>query len=570
MRQVVNGWTTSTRQPPPPINRLRNHYAGWQSQTLDKIYQNTRGYSAAVGGEGSGQPRVLIRLLHRNLDVILVISSIISAMPPLTATERQKLLLQQEIAKLSAAPAAAILPLTTPTEEVTRTAVVVASQPRVRVLNTLVVDTSANDVSRYELGCGGGYGNGGRRSFPNFCADDRAFNYPEATIRLNDKLAAQPPRPRQPKVPPSIQVLQSSSDTSPGGSEGQKRVVIDGVVFQFEQDGKKLTRIGGTLHPLSATDSTLDLPGTKKDVNNTPTRHSLKYQGENFRRTKRGNLISRSTCGTIPGQRAVTDHSRASARRAEQAKRPCRYYTKTGRCERALTCPYQHIPDRLAICHQFLKGTCQLGDNCPLSHTPSAHNTPSCSRFQATSSCYKGDKCIYPHVRVADDAPVCEAFAREGWCDKPAGTCPELHFWECPEWHAKGTCSRGRKCGLRHVLRAEKTKTKGAPAPEPPTAAAAAEGGFDDQAEFIGLPGEVFSETESEEEDDSDEEEVEGSDEEEDDEDGSAEEEDDEEEDDDDGDNSIEVDDDSGKHEAASPTEVASDEDDERLVLDQV
>lgn len=101
MRQVVNGWTTSTRQPPPPINRLRNHYAGWQSQTLDKIYQNTRGYSAAVGGEGSGQPRVLIRLLHRNLDVILVISSIISAMPPLTATERQKLLLQQEIAKLS-------------------------------------------------------------------------------------------------------------------------------------------------------------------------------------------------------------------------------------------------------------------------------------------------------------------------------------------------------------------------------------------------------------------------------------------------------------------------------------
>ncbi|EJT45238.1 hypothetical protein A1Q1_06376 [Trichosporon asahii var. asahii CBS 2479] len=510
-------------------------------------------------------------------------------MPPLTATERQKLLLQQEIAKLSVEPAAAILRLTTPTEEATRTAVVVASQPRVWIFNALVVDTSANDVSRYELGCGGGYGNGGRRSFSNFCVDDRALNCSEAVTRLKrlgeedepwrkhepddgaETLAAQPPRPRQPKVPPSIQVLQSSSDTSPGGSEGQKRVVIDGVVFQFEQDGKKLTRIGGMPHRLSTAD-TSELPGTKKDVNNTPTRHSLKYQGENFRRTKRGNLISRSTCGNLPEQQAVTDHPRASARRAEQAKRPCRYYTKTGRCERALTCPYQHIPDRLAICHQFLKGTCQLGDNCPLSHTPSAHNTPSCSRFQATSSCYKGDKCLYPHVRVADDAPVCEAFAREGWCDTPAGTCPELHIWECPEWHAKGTCSRGRKCGLRHVLRAEKTKTKGASAPEPPTATAGAEGGFDDQAEFIGLPGEVFSETESEEEDDSDEEEG-GSDEEEEEEENEDEEEDDDEDgddDDDDDDNSIEVDDDSGKHEAASPTEVASDEDDERLVLDQV
>lgn len=170
-------------------------------------------------------------------------------------------------------------------------------------------------------------------------------------------------------------------------------------------------------------------------------------------------------------------------------------------------------------------------------------------------------------MRVADDAPVCEAFAREGWCDKAAGTCPELHIWECPEWHAKGTCSRGRKCGLRHVLRAEKTKTKGVPAPEPPAAAAAAEGGFDDQAEFIGLPGEVFSETESEEEDDSEEEE-EGSDDE--DEGEEKEEEVDSDEDDDDDDNSIEDDEDSGKHEAASPTEVASDEDDEQLVLDQV
>lgn len=157
---------------------------------------------------------------------------------------------------------------------------------------------------------------------------------------------------------------------------------------------------------------------------------------------------------------------------------------------------------------------------------------------------------------------MCEEFAREGWCDKPAGTCPELHIWECPEWHAKGTCSRGRRCGLRHVLRAEKTKTKEAPAPATPAAPEVTEGGFDDQAEFIGLPGEVFSETESEEEDDS------GDDEDEDDSDDEDEEGDEEDSSDE---NSIEVDEATGKHEATpSPTEVASDDEDERLVLDQV
>jgi hypothetical protein len=56
---------------------------------------------------------------------------------------------------------------------------------------------------------------------------------------------------------------------------------------------------------------------------------------------------------------------------------------------------------------------------------------------------------------VSPTAEVCEAFAREGWCEAPAGTCPKLHVWECQEWREKGTCSRGAKCGLQHVLRAK-------------------------------------------------------------------------------------------------------------------
>ena len=98
---------------------------------------------------------------------------------------------------------------------------------------------------------------------------------------------------------------------------------------------------------------------------------------------------------------------------------------------------------------------------------------------------------------MAKDAPVCEAFARGGWCDKPPGTCGELHAWECQEFREKGNCSRGRKCGLRHVLRAEKEKeveTYDSPM---------AQGSFEDNSDFVNLevgsPPEV-SEQESEDE----------------------------------------------------------------------
>ncbi len=62
-------------------------------------------------------------------------------------------------------------------------------------------------------------------------------------------LSSLPPRPRRarpPKITPLIQVLSSVATSTPGGGEG-KRVVIDGVIFQFEQGGKKLARIGGML-----------------------------------------------------------------------------------------------------------------------------------------------------------------------------------------------------------------------------------------------------------------------------------------------------------------------------------
>jgi len=75
--------------------------------------------------------------------------------------------------------------------------------------------------------------------------EKRYFHLYECIIAIltnSNVLASKPRLPRQPKVPPQIQVLSSTT-----GPSGPNRVVIDGVIFQFEEGGSKLTRIGGKL-----------------------------------------------------------------------------------------------------------------------------------------------------------------------------------------------------------------------------------------------------------------------------------------------------------------------------------
>ncbi len=127
-----------------------------------------------------------------------------------------------------------------------------------------------------------------------------------------------------------VQQLQSTSESTPGGTES-KRVVIDGVIFQFEEGGKQLTRIGGELIDIVVADLP-ELPSAgSSGSQGTPTRHRLKYGGEQYRRTKNGNLVSRAAC-VLLAPLHLPSNTRLSARRAGQAKKHCRFYTKTGAC----------------------------------------------------------------------------------------------------------------------------------------------------------------------------------------------------------------------------------------------
>nr|XP_018261052.1 uncharacterized protein I303_06769 [Kwoniella dejecticola CBS 10117]OBR83210.1 hypothetical protein I303_06769 [Kwoniella dejecticola CBS 10117] len=214
-------------------------------------------------------------------------------------------------------------------------------------------------------------------------------------------------RQRKPKLPPQIQMINSESTSS-----GDKRVIIDGVVFQFEQDGKKLTRIGDAPSPSNTS---------------TPTRKSLRFGGERYRRTSRGNLVSR----------------------------------RNG--------PMQFWPDLPAHPRSY------ESDNLPSSSSWIVFSGPNMSPIAYS---------IAPQYTVLRKIPGnFNVFKTKLPIPTQAGTCENLHVWECQEFREKGTCSKNGKCGLRHVVRAVTNKSVIQETID--TVHKAGEGGFEEQDSFI-------------------------------------------------------------------------------------
>ncbi|EDO33924.1 predicted protein, partial [Nematostella vectensis] len=76
------------------------------------------------------------------------------------------------------------------------------------------------------------------------------------------------------------------------------------------------------------------------------------------------------------------------------------------------------IPENMPVCQFFLKGTC-FNDDCP-----------------------------YSHVNVSNKAAICEDFVK-GYC--PLGQqCKKKHSLECEEFTFTGKCSKGHKCKQMH------------------------------------------------------------------------------------------------------------------------
>jgi len=135
---------------------------------------------------------------------------------------------------------------------------------------------------------------------------------------------------------------------------------------------------------------------------------------------------------------------------------PSSYHGCSGACSRGLTCMYQHDPNKIAICWNFLHGHCpNTAESCNLSHDPIPERTPLCVHFANNGRCTR-DNCPFPHVRVGQRHGVCRDFAVLGYCSKGLD-CQMQHVRECPDFAEKGTCST-KGCKLPHVIRANRNR----------------------------------------------------------------------------------------------------------------
>ncbi|KAH8832712.1 hypothetical protein DL96DRAFT_1583103 [Flagelloscypha sp. PMI_526] len=297
------------------------------------------------------------------------------------------------------------------------------------------------------------------------------------------------------------------SQTPPAQSGSKKDVVIGGIAF--ESSRRSLVR--------------KDLP--KPPPASSSSKHSARSESAPYAR-RSGHLVpsrrvykpksSRGRGRRQPGPRNMTltnnkrpYQARLAAKRAKYSEKPCPRFTTTGSCSRGLTCLYQHDPDKIAICWNFLQGTCpNSNDSCQLSHDPTPERTPLCVHFVNKGRCTR-QACPFPHVNVGPREGICRDFAVLGYCKKGLD-CEHQHVRECPDFAEKGACTL-RGCKLPHVIRANRNRkpvtATGEPTPalepEDPmiNGLTANDGQLGD--EFISL---TFNESESSE-DESDEEE---------------------------------------------------------------
>lgn len=268
-------------------------------------------------------------------------------------------------------------------------------------------------------------------------------------------------------------------------------LLVKDIKFVVTDGGSKLIKVVGKCSRPKSPPPNADPVPPPDPINltkETPKRTTI--GGVTFLRSKHGNLyragfIKTKRSGSWPDILMATtcaNQYQNSATDIKKIAQPCPQFTATGTitpswishnirglhnmhrgpnarkltwsigtCTKGPLCRYEHDPDKVAICRDFLQtGKCQAGLNCDLSHDPAPERVPACLHF-LRGNCTNPD-CRYAHVRTNPSAPVCRTFATLGYCSKGA-ECAERHVFECPDFTNKGIC-RNKKCRLPHVHRA--------------------------------------------------------------------------------------------------------------------
>ncbi|KAG1850652.1 hypothetical protein F4604DRAFT_1934325 [Suillus subluteus] len=286
-----------------------------------------------------------------------------------------------------------------------------------------------------------------------------SFSAPRSNAYFNPKY--KPPasyRPSEYQKPASKFIRPSTRPPHPPQASSIHDVVIDGVTF--ESSTRSLVRKDLPKPPSAPPKAPLRSIPQQVDFSRTTTGHLIPA-GRAYKPKAPSRIRQRR-----PRNRNMTlDNTRGSQQRRNKRMKyldkPCSRFTTTGACSRGLTCMYQHDPNKIAICWNFLHGNCSSSaETCNLSHDPTPERTPLCVHFANNGRCTR-ENCHFPHVRVGQQRGVCRDFAVLGYCAKGLD-CEMQHVRECPDFAEKGSCST-KGCKLPHVIRANRNRKPPAP-----------------------------------------------------------------------------------------------------------
>lgn len=137
--------------------------------------------------------------------------------------------------------------------------------------------------------------------------------------------------------------------------------------------------------------------------------------------------------------------------RYRRRKQYCQFFTRFGKCDKGEgKCPFIHDADKVAVCTQFLKGTCK-DTNCPLTHKAIPERMSDCLYF--LQGLCTNEECPYRHVKVNAKASICEKFLK-GYC-ADGDNCNHKHTYVCPVYAETGNCPHQATCKLHHPKRKE-------------------------------------------------------------------------------------------------------------------
>ncbi|XP_041454372.1 zinc finger CCCH domain-containing protein 3-like isoform X1 [Lytechinus variegatus] len=247
----------------------------------------------------------------------------------------------------------------------------------------------------------------------------------------------------------------ASAPSSPSQKHPRPRLVIaKGVHYHQSKSGKSLRRISGSSPAVLASSSHRSTATSRLRQGSL----SRSWTASMHRWSQRQSAVRVSSTQWVANRVLRRTIQEKIQRGNKNLKREpyCKFYNRYGRCHRGDKCPYIHDPDKIAVCTQFLRGTCKKTDgSCPFSHKVSKDKMPVCVYF-LKGICNR-DNCPYSHVKVSKKAEVCQEFLH-GYCPRGA-KCKKKHTLDCAEFNETGQCTLGNKCPLWH--RKRKMKNEG-------------------------------------------------------------------------------------------------------------